>query len=130
MHSRNWNDALTLLCMMIMADGKVYHEEVATFKSAAVQLRNAVSPEIMVTEKMAEDWFILHKDEISRKMSTVFRAAATQEVFERLKTLPNKKELIIALLKIAVSDGHQHRAEHQLMLKACEAWDLDPAFVA
>ena len=130
MHSQNWNDALTLLCMMIMADGKVYQEEVQAFRKAAVQLRDAVSPEIMVTEKMAHDWFVLHKDNISQKMSSVYVVDATREVFNRLKPLPNKKELIVALMKIALSDGHQHHAENKIMLRACEAWDLDPALVA
>lgn len=130
MHSQNWNDALTLLCMMIMADGKVYQEEVEAFKKAAVQLKDAVSPEMMVTEKMAYDWFVLHKDDISQKMSSVYIVDATREVFDRLKSLSNKKELIIALMKIALSDGHQHKSENQIMLRACEAWDLDPALVA
>ena len=130
MHSRNWNDALTLLCMMIIADGKIYQEEVEAFKTAAVQLRDVVSPEMMVTKKMAHDWFVLHKDEITLNMTEPFRATAMEDVFDRLNTLPNKKELITALLKVALSDGHQHRSENKIMVQACKAWNLDIDLVA
>ena len=124
MHSRNWNDALTLLCMMIIADGKVYQEEVQVFKTAAVKLRDAVSPGMMVTEKMAQDWFFLHKDRIAHNMLPPLRDAALAKVFEKLQSLENKAELLSALEKISLSDGHQHRSENLLITQACQAWGI------
>lgn len=127
MQDKNWSDILTLLSMMVLADEKVYHEEVGAFKKAAVELRDLICPEVMLTEQMAFDWFMLHRDDILNRMSTYNYPTAVTEVLENLSGLPDKKIFVMALLKIAVSDGFEHGSESRLINMASDHWNLDLA---
>lgn len=125
MHAQNWHDTLTLLCMMILADGKVFPEEVKTFKKAAVDLRNAVSPNLMLTEHMAMDWFLLHRDKILTSMSSVYFPDTIATLLKNLNSVPNKKNLILTLMKVALADGYKHNSENRILQNACKVWKLD-----
>jgi len=87
MDAQHWRDTLKLLCIMILADEKVYEEEVDSFKKAAVALRDSINPKLMLTEHMAEEWFIVHRDEIKIEMSSLYHENITEKLLENLKAL-------------------------------------------
>ena len=125
MNAQNWTDTLRLLCMMILVDEKVYQEEVEAFKTAALSLRDKVNPKLMLTRQMAEDWFDLNRDDIAIGLSKVFYESSVSKTLQSLDSVPNKEDLIVALLKVAMSDGRKHRSEELLLYKARETWNLD-----
>jgi len=125
MRDQNWSDILTLLSMMILADEKVYQEEVEAFKKAAVELKDMICPEVMLTEHMAFDWFTLHREDIMLQMSTFNYPTAVTKTLENLKGLPDKQMFVMALLKIAISDGFEHGSESRLINMAAKHWDVD-----
>ncbi|WP_427454059.1 hypothetical protein [Litorimonas sp. WD9-15] len=125
MNAKNWDDTLHLLCMMILVDGKVFEEEVEAFKDAAIALKDIVNPKLMLTRHMAGDWFALHRDDIAIRVSPVFYDSSLSGILKSLDTAENKKELIFALLKVAMSDGRKHISEQKLLFSACAAWNLD-----
>lgn len=127
MQDKNWTDILMLLSMMVLADEKVYQEEVEAFKKAAVELKDMICPEVMLTEQMALDWFMLHRDDILDRMNTYNYPSAVTKVLENLSGLPDKKMFVMALLKIAVSDGFEHGSESKLINLASDYWNLDLA---
>lgn len=129
MNARYWNDVLRLLCMMILIDGKVYEEEVEAFKDAAMTLRDMVDPHLMLTRHMAEDWFHLHRDDLSIGVSSVFMDTTIAKALNGLNEVEDKKGVIFALLKVAMSDGRKHPAEEKLLNSACEMWGLDARMV-
>jgi len=130
MNARFWNDVLRLLCMMILIDGKVYEEELEAFKDAALTLRDMVDPKLMLTGHMAEDWFELNRDDIAISIQSVFYDGSVAKALKNLDAIENKKSLIFALLKVAMSDGRKHPAEEKLLNSACETWGLDLKLVS
>ena len=125
MNAQNWTDTLRLLSMMILVDEKVYQEEVEAFKTAALSLRDKVNPKLMLTRQMAEDWFDLNRDDIAIGLSKVFYESSVSKTLQSLDSVPNKEDLIVALLEVAMSDGRKHRSEELLLYKARETWSLD-----
>jgi len=123
----DWSDVLTLLSMMVLADGKVYQEEMEAFKKAAIELRDLICPKVMLTEQMAFDWFTLHRDNILERMGTHNYPTAVAETLENLDVLPDKQMFVMALLKIALSDGVEHGAESRLITMASKHWDVELA---
>ncbi len=125
MQSQHWNDTLALLCMMILVDGKVLEEEIEAFKDAAMELRDIVNPKLMLTRHMAEDWFIQHQDDLAIRVSPMFFDRSVSRILHSLNTVENKKDITIALLKVAMSDGRKHPFEDNFLKVACTVWNLD-----
>lgn len=130
MNAKYWNDVLRLLSMMIVIDGKVFEEEVDAFTEAALALRDMVDPKLMLTRHMAEDWFSMHRDDIAISVQTVFYDGTVKEALKNLDEVEDKKGLIIALLKVAMSDGRKHPAEEKLLNSACKTWGFDLKLVS
>ena len=125
MTARNWNDILRLLCVMIFQDGKVYEEELEAFREAAISLRDMVDPHLVLTEHMANDWFAGHRDDIVNSMRPSCYESTVRRTLKRLDVVDHKEDLIFALLKVAMSDGHKHPSEETLLNSACDTWGLD-----
>ena len=125
MNARYWNDVLHLLAMMILIDGKVYEEELEAFTEAAISLRDKVDPKLMLTGHMAKDWFAGHREDILNDIRPSCYDRTIKRSLKRLDEVENKKDLIIALLKVAMSDGQKHPSEEKLLNSACETWGLD-----
>jgi uncharacterized tellurite resistance protein B-like protein len=125
MNGKSWNEVLRLLSMMILIDGKVFEEEIEAFKDAAIALRDMVDPSLVLTRHMAGDWFTQHRDEIAIGVSHVFYESTVSKTLERLNDIEDKKGLLVALLKVAMSDGVKHPAEEKLFNSACETWGLE-----
>jgi len=125
MNAKYWNDVLQLLSIMILIDGKVYEEEVEAFKDAALTLRDMVDPKLMLTRHMAGDWFTQHRDDLEIGVSLVFYESTVSKALKNLDEVEDKKGLLFALLKVAMSDGRKHPAEEKLLNSACESWGLD-----
>lgn len=125
MRAQNWHDVLTLLAMMIMDDKSTKGRESKIFRTAAVAVRNSICPELNLDEKMARDWFVLHKDDLVRKMSSVYFDKTVADTLKNLSALPEKKELVIALMKIAISDTPHKGAKNRLLRSASEEWSVE-----
>lgn len=125
MNARYWNDVLHLLGMMILIDGKIYEEEVDAFTDAAISLRDIVDPNLMLTRHMAKDWFAGHRDRIINSIRPSCYESTIARTLKRLDDVDNKKDMIFALLKVAISDGYKHPSEERLLNSACETWGID-----
>jgi len=125
MRAQNWHDVLTLLAMMILDDKSVKGRESKLFRAAAMRLRGAICPELNLDEKMARDWFVLHREDLRRKMSSVYFDKTVTETLKNLSALPEKKELVIALMKIAISDTPDKGPDNRLLRTASEEWNVE-----
>ena len=125
MNNQQWQDILSLLSMMILADEKIYHEEVEAFKKAATVLKDKLCPEMMVTETMVFDWFVLHREDLNQRMSSLHYPESLFDLLDKLKSFPDKIPLLEALTDIAVSDGYKHGNESRLFTTAVQTWGVD-----
>jgi len=60
-----------------------------------------------------------------RKMSSVYYDKTIADTLQNLNALPEKKELIIALMKIAISDTPDKGPDNRLLRTASEEWNVE-----
>lgn len=112
--------------LMIMVDKKVYQEEVEAFIKAAIQLRDAISPGMIMTPKMAKDWFIVHRERMAEVVDSLNYDYELIEIIGQLRGLPQKVEVLKAMITIALSDGFYHDKEKMIVKKTILYWNIDP----
>jgi len=113
-----------LFCMTILADERVYQEEIETFQEAGLALKANLSPKIMLTRHMMIDWFKLYREDISEIMKGPERSVIIQKSLDNLQDVPERVEIAKSLIAIAQSDGHKHRNEIDIISRAQKAWGL------
>lgn len=126
LHASYWEFLLRLLGLIVMADKKVYQEETEAFTNAAVQLQKIISPEMMMTRKMALDWFIDHRDRLKEITYTQDYARELTEITTQLQGLPEKIDVIRAMITIATADDAYHVKEKVIIQKTMQHWNIDP----
>ena len=122
MNTENWEDILTLLTMVVVADKKVYKEEVDTFVEAIYDLNNAISPDIFFTESMAFEWFRANRERVKNKLIGRNADRNLKEVIIRLKGLKYQKEILDSMARIAHADSEYHDQEHKVIKQAAYSW--------
>lgn len=127
LHASYWDYLLRLLALMVVVDKKVYQEEVEAFTKAAMQLQQAISPKMIMTQKMAMDWFISHRDRLQHVVDSLDYDRELIEVIAQLRGLPEKVEVLEAMVTIALSDDYYHDKEKMIIKKTILYWNIDPA---
>lgn len=112
---------------MVMVDSKVYQEEVEAFVTAAMKLQKAISPDMMMTRKMAFDWFLDHRERLQTVVDSMEYDKELIEIIAQLRGLPEKVEVLKAMLNIALSDDLYHAKEKMIVKKTILYWNIDPA---
>lgn len=126
MHASYWEYLLRLMALIILVDKKVYQEEVEAFIKATMQLRDAISPNMMMTPKMAKDWFIVHRERIEEVVNSLNYDYELIEIIGHLRGLPQKTEVLKAMIAIALSDDFYHDKEKMIIKKTVLYWNIDP----
>jgi len=121
-----WTHVLRLIGMIIVADGRVYREEVAEFVVLMAALSKAVSPDMVFGEKMAFDWFVAHRKELlALAKSPDFERKALQEVLALKKERKTAKAKILhSMWAVAAADDKHHDVEIDIITLAAAHWDL------
>jgi len=125
MHAQNWNDTLNLLCLMILSNEPNERLARKAFQKTALELKNQVAPNVMLTEEMARDWFMIRKNDLARKMSSILQDESITATLNNLNAVPDKNGLIIAMMKLVFSDKHDQGQDNHVVERAIEAWELD-----
>ena len=124
MHAQNWNDTLNLLCLMIMSDEPNERLARKKFQKTALELKNQVAPNVMLTEEMARDWFIIRRNDLTRKMSSILQEGSITTTLNNLNAIPDKQGLVVAMMKLVFSERHDQVPANHVVERAAEAWEL------
>lgn len=127
MNAHDWTDTLTLFGIMVLAENKTRTQEIRSFKQAVAALKDIADPQITVTETMALDWFASNRDLIKTKMSSPYHDETVATLLKHLRPLPQRKALLFAFMKIAMTSDTQPQTEHKIIKQACDSWGLDLA---
>lgn len=125
MHAQNWNDTLNLLCLMIMSNEPNETLARRAFQKAALELKEQVSPNVMLTEEMAREWFIIRRNDLTRKMSSILQDESITATLNNLNAVPDKQGLIVAMMKLVFSENKDQGPDNHVVERATEAWALD-----
>jgi len=127
MNAHDWTDTLTLFGIMVLAENKTRAQEIRSFKKAVAALKDIADPQITVTETMALDWYAASRDQIKTKMSSPYHDETIAALLKNLRPLPQRKALLMAFMKIAMTSDAAPQTEHKIIKQACDSWGLDLA---
>jgi hypothetical protein len=122
MQAQSWTDILKLLSMMIISNKPDNRNESKVFKEAALSLRDAVYPELNLTSEMAGDWLELHREEISRSMSSIHFDETLAGILKNLRILPNKKPIILTMIKMTLTEGEPSKNQDRVLSEMNTVW--------
>jgi len=124
MTTDEWHDILTLLTIVILADRKVYKEEVDCFTKQVKRLNETISPEIFMTESMALDWFKSNRDRVKNLLVGPKVDQNIRQIILRTKNVPGKSAIIKTMKSIANADSLYHQSEHDVIRRAAYSWGV------
>lgn len=124
MTSDEWHDIMTLLTIIILADKRVYKEEVDTFVATVKKLNDTISPDIFMTEGMAFDWFKSNRLRVGHLLVGPKVEQNIQTLVKGTMKVPGKQAIIGAMRKIAEADSDFHQSEETIISKCIEGWKL------
>lgn len=119
-----WKHILTLLSVVIVADNRVYKEEVDAFVERSVALKEIITPKMLFSKKMTFDWFVIHRDEIKDWLHGPEPEEIILKHILALQESEFRQEILDALYAIAIVDGDFHEAESNVIALACKHWGL------
>ena len=124
MNTDDWEDVLTLMTMVILADERIYKEEVDAFVRAVFELNNAISPDIFITESMAFEWFKNNRDRIRDILKSPDSEPRVQALIRRMNKLRHKAKILAAMDTIAHADSDYHQKEHSVIRMSADNWGV------
>ena len=124
MSNDSWRDIMSLLGLVILADNRVYKEEVDTFVKAAIDLNKKVNPGLFLTTDMALKWFMENRDDLAAVLKSPAVKSKIDVIIKRLSRVPNQDAIIRVMEDIARSDQDYHRSEHYIISRAMEMWRM------
>lgn len=127
MTTDEWHNIMTLLTIIILADKRVYKEEVDTFVKTVKSLNESISPEIFMTEGMAFDWFKSNRVRAENLLVGPNVQRNLKDIIVKTRNVPGKSHIINAMQRIAQADSDFHKNEQSVIKRAAEGWGVKAA---
>jgi len=124
MASVNWDDIFTLLAVTIVADKRIYKEEVESFTAQIAHLNSVVPAGNRLALNTALEWFKRHHKEIAEKTHNPKADLYITRLIKRLANSSLHSELLGAMYAVSLSDSDFHVQERSLMDLAAGLWGV------
>ena len=128
MRPEQWTEIFTLLAIIVVADNRVYKEEVDSFVGQVDILKSQVGSEALVTSKLAFDWFIAQRDEIKAKINQDNAEFYIVRTIQSLMDFPDHGALLRSMEAVSVSDREFHIEEKSIIQLAAAHWGQTPPY--
>ena len=128
MNPDHWTDIFTLLAIIVVADDRVYKEEVDSFVAQVEILKTEVGSEALVTTKLAFDWFHAQRDEIRAKIQQENSQFFVVRTIQGLLDFPDHGALLRSMEAVSVSDREFHIEEKSVIELAAAYWGQKPPY--
>ncbi len=125
MNIDRWNDIFTLLAMVIIADKRVYKEEVDTFVDSAMKIKAAVDDETLITRDLVFEWFRGHRAAILADANDKQLHVKALSIIIAMKNFKHRKTVLRAMVAVSVADNEMHPTEESLITIAAKHWGLN-----
>ncbi|WP_371396750.1 hypothetical protein [Fretibacter rubidus] len=128
MKPEQWTDIFTLLAIIVVADDRVYKEEVDSFVAQVDILKSEVGSDALVTPKLAFDWFVAQRDEIKARVQQENAEFFIVRTIQGLLDFPNHGALLRSMEAVSVSDREFHIEEKSIIQLAAAYWGQTPPY--
>ena len=108
----------------MVVDGRVYKEEVDTFVTRTLSLKEDASPSMLFSKKMVFDWFVVHRDEI---IAWLKEPEAHKRILKHILAIgenPHRAKIMNAMYAIAIADDNYHKTEVDTISLAAKHWNV------
>jgi len=126
MTSQLMDDLLCLLMTVVVADKRVFAEEIKSFTTEAAELQVALDLDAKWSEAQLLMWYEMNRDEVREQALGPYLKTWLYERVNRLAHIENKPAILEAMRRIAVSDGKMHVSERALIVLTARQWVLYP----
>ena len=119
-----WNDIFKLLAMVIIADKRVYKEEVDEFVNSAMEIKSAINDATLITRDMAFEWFRGNRDDILTLSKSPDFSVSALKIIMSLNEFEHRKAVLSAMVAVSMADSEFHPSEESLIVIAAAHWKL------
>ena len=124
MLSKDIDNLLSLLALMIFADKRVHKDEEKAFVLLTDKLQAAREIEPRLSEAKILMWYEMNKARLKAVMDAPNFETWLYERLDALKPMPNKLPVLSVLCDIASADREVHVSEKALITLAAQRWDI------
>lgn len=119
-----WTEIFKLLAMVIIADKRVYKEEVDEFVNSAMQIKSEINDATLITRDMAFEWFRGNRDDILTLSKSPDFSVSALKIIMSLNEFEHRKAVLRAMVAVSMADNEFHPSEESLIVIAAAHWKL------
>ncbi len=112
----------TLMCLVILADKRVFMSEIETFTQTLNSLQRATGSSHILTQAEARDWFADNRFQIEAILAAPDRQTLIQNIYNDISEFKYKGALLEALALIAAADRELHAEEINVIRIGALTW--------
>ena len=116
------DDLLSLLTLTIIADNRIFAQEIEVFLHASVTLQAELGFEPALGHAQLLTWFEDNRERISSLLTLADFEAALGGILARLAHLPDKTPILDQMHAISIADEEMHISETALITLAARHW--------
>lgn len=117
-------DLLRLMAHVVVADNRVFDEEIEAFVACAIKLNVQSESGAVLSQPVLEKWFTDNRDSIFKTAEQADVNRVLTDLFINLRPAENKEEILEVMCSIAKADGHFHINEKLLIALASGHWGM------
>jgi|GEM_PF-4859724 len=119
-----WRHIFKIFMYVILAKKRIYHEEMTMFVFMTKRVKSILSPNMVMTDRMLKDWFILNREEVLQTVQLGHEEREIQGHMNHLEEVEDKLTIIRAMQSIAKCDGELRSDERRLITYVAQQWRL------
>ncbi len=120
----NWKQIFKLVGLIVVANGKVVKEELDTYQDVMIELAAVIDPKVVMTRKMVFDWFVHNKADLVAVIESLAYEDTLIDIFSHMRHLPQKLDVLTAMVKVAIADGDYGPKEELFIKKTILFWNV------
>lgn len=121
MISQTTHDVLKLMSFVILADGHVCPSEIDAFVQCAKQVPLYDTDQVLLDDRFLTHWFHQNQKAISEAVLSSESDVELVRLVTGLSGLPNKDDVVKAMIHIGYADGYLHETE-KVMISIVRAY--------
>lgn len=117
-----WQHIFKIFMYVILSKKRIYQEEMAMFAFMTKRVKSILSPNLILTDMMLKDWFMLNREEVMQRVLIGQEERAIQFHMDHLDEVEDKITIIRAMQSIAKCDGDLQSDERRLITYVAQQW--------
>ena len=117
-----WQHIFKIFMYVILSKKRIYQEEMAMFAFMTKRVKSILSPNLILTDMMLKDWFMLNREEVMQRVLTGHEERAIKFHMNHLDEVEDKLTIIRAMQSIAKCDGDLQSDERRLITYVAQQW--------